>query len=185
MALTLRYFTEFGNFRAYCVKVVDKAITMDNLRLLCLVINVCRGTARRPRYKLLADSYVQDLMRSTCLAIVLIRSCRLYELSIGTNIGDLWMTLSGEMAFILRYFTEFGNGPYFALFHRIRVRCRRKKLLNLHRFHFQNLLLIVYDHINTICAIIQRLFRQNKLITRFDERRCIDDWAHCIDYHWG
>ena len=30
---------------AYCVKVVDKAITMDNLRLLCLVVN-----ARRPRY---------------------------------------------------------------------------------------------------------------------------------------
>jgi len=28
---------------------------------------------------------------------------------------------------------------------------------------FQNLLLIVYDHINTICAIIQRLFGQNKL----------------------
>jgi len=41
---------------AYCVKVVDKAITMDNLRLLCLVVNVCRGTARRPRYKFLADS---------------------------------------------------------------------------------------------------------------------------------
>ena len=30
---------------AYCVKVVDKGITMDNLRLLCLVVNVCRGTA--------------------------------------------------------------------------------------------------------------------------------------------
>jgi len=41
-----------------------------------------------------------------------------------------------------------------------RVRCRRKQLLGLLRF--QNLLLIVYDHINTICAI-QRLFRQNKL----------------------
>ena len=41
---------------AYCVKVVDKAITMDNLRLLCLVVNVCRGTARRPWYKFLADS---------------------------------------------------------------------------------------------------------------------------------
>jgi len=27
------------------------------------------------------------------------------------------MTLNGgEMALILRYFTEFGNGPYFALF---------------------------------------------------------------------
>jgi len=37
------------------------------------------------------------------------------------------MTLNGEMTLIiLRYFTEFGNGPYFALFYRIRVRYRRK-----------------------------------------------------------
>jgi len=41
---------------AYCVKVVGKAITMINLLLLCLVVNVFRGTARRPRYKFLADS---------------------------------------------------------------------------------------------------------------------------------
>ena len=41
---------------AYCVKVVDKAITMDNLRFLFLVLTVSRGTARRPRYKFLADS---------------------------------------------------------------------------------------------------------------------------------
>ena len=40
---------------AHCVTVVDKAITMDNLRLLYQVVNVCRGTARRPRYKFLAD----------------------------------------------------------------------------------------------------------------------------------
>ena len=40
---------------AYCVKVVDRAITMDHLRLLCLVVNVCRETTRRPRYKFLAD----------------------------------------------------------------------------------------------------------------------------------
>jgi len=39
------------------------------------------------------------------------------------------MTLNGEMALILRYFTEFGSGPYFALFHRIRVRCRRKTII--------------------------------------------------------
>jgi len=39
----------------------------------------------------------------------------------------------------------------------------------------QNLLLILYDRIEMICTIIQRLFEQNKLITRFDERRCIDD----------
>ena len=47
MALILRYFTEFGSVRGALPKVVDKAITMDNLRLLCLVINV----RRRPRYK--------------------------------------------------------------------------------------------------------------------------------------
>ena len=70
------------------------------------------------------------------------------------------MTLNGEMAFILRYFTEFGNGHYFALFYRIRVRCR---LLLLGLPRFQNLLLIVYDHIDTICAISRRLFQQNKL----------------------
>jgi len=40
---------------------------------------------------------------------------------------------------------------------------------------FQNLLLIVYDHIKTICAITQRLFGQNKLIIRFDGHRCMDD----------
>jgi len=62
------------------------------------------------------------------------------------------MTLNGVMAVIFRYL----------LFHRIRVRyVVVKQLLGLPRF--QNLLLIVYDHINTICAIIQRLFGQNKL----------------------
>jgi len=35
MALVLRYFTEFGIVSGmHCVKVVDQAITMDNLRLL-------------------------------------------------------------------------------------------------------------------------------------------------------
>jgi len=66
------------------------------------------------------------------------------------------------------------NGPYFALFHRIFVYdIVVKQLLGLPRF--QNLLLIVCDHIKKICAIIQRLFGQNKLITRFYGRRCIHD----------
>ena len=66
------------------------------------------------------------------------------------------------------------NGPYYALFHRIFVYdVAVKQLLGLHRF--QNLLLILYDHITTICAIIQRLFAQNNLITGFDGCRCIDD----------
>jgi len=63
------------------------------------------------------------------------------------------MTLNGVMAFILRYFSE--------LVYDVVVEQLPR---------FQNLLLIVYDHIKTICAIIQRLFGQKKLITRFDGR---------------
>jgi len=58
------------------------------------------------------------------------------------------MTLNGVMALILRYFTE--------LVYDVVV----KQLLGLYRF--QNLLLIVYGHINRICAIKQHLFAQNK-----------------------
>ena len=39
------------------------------------------------------------------------------------------MTLNGEMAPILCYSTEFGSGPYFALFHR--VRCRRQTIVRI------------------------------------------------------
>ena len=52
------------------------------------------------------------------------------------------MTLNGVMALILRYFTEFVYGVVV------------KQLLGLHRF--QNLLLIVYDRINTICGRVGR-----------------------------
>jgi len=66
------------------------------------------------------------------------------------------------------------NGPYFALFHRIFVYdVVVLQLLGLGLPRFQNPLLLVCDHIKTIYAIIQRLFGQNKLITRFDGRRCI------------
>jgi len=60
------------------------------------------------------------------------------------------MTLNGVMAVILRYFTELVYDVIEKQLHR-----------------FQNPLLIVSDHIETICTIIQRLFG-NKLITRFD-----------------
>jgi len=56
------------------------------------------------------------------------------------------MTLNGVMALILRYFTDF---VYDVI------------LKQLSRF--ENLLLIVYGYINTICIIIQGLFAQNKL----------------------
>jgi len=74
------------------------------------------------------------------------------------------------------------NGPYFALFHRIRVRyvvVKQLSLLGLSRF--QNLLLTVYDHSNTNRAIIQRLFwAKQTLITPYDGRRCIDDYVHIL-----
>jgi len=56
------------------------------------------------------------------------------------------MTLNGVMAVILHYFTK---AVYDVIVKQL--------------FRFQNLLLIVYDHIETIYAIIQRLFGQNKL----------------------
>jgi len=72
---------------------------------------------------------------------------------------------------------EWRNGPYFTSFHRIFVYdVVVKQLLGLPRF--QNVLLIDSDHVKTICAIIQRLFWQNKLITRFYGRRYIDDCVH-------
>ena len=61
------------------------------------------------------------------------------------------------------------NGRYFALFQRIFVYdvvVSVKQLLGLPGFH--NLLLILYNHIKTICAIIQQLFGQNEVITGFD-----------------
>jgi len=48
------------------------------------------------------------------------------------------MTLNGVIALILRYFTKFVYDVVVKQLPR-----------------FQNLLLIVYDYINTICAIIQ------------------------------
>jgi len=41
------------------------------------------------------------------------------------------MTLNSEMALTLRYFTKFGNGSYFAIFHRIHVRCRHNTIVRL------------------------------------------------------
>jgi len=43
------------------------------------------------------------------------------------------------------------SGPYFALFHRTRVRCRRKTITLVSKSTFDR-----YGHINTICEIIQR-----------------------------
>jgi len=59
------------------------------------------------------------------------------------------------------------KGRYFALFQRIFVYNIAVKQLSGLRW-FQNLPLILYNYIKTICAIIQRLFGQNDLITGFD-----------------
>jgi len=72
------------------------------------------------------------------------------------------MTLNGEMALILRFFLL--NLVVALILHYFREFVYDvvvKQLLGLPRFQY--LLLIVYDNINTICAISQRLFRQNNL----------------------
>jgi len=51
MALILRYFTKFGSFRDALRKSGWQSHNNGQFRLLCLVVNVCSGTARRPRYK--------------------------------------------------------------------------------------------------------------------------------------
>ena len=51
------------------------------------------------------------------------------------------MTLNGEMKLILRYFSEFGNGPYLHYFTEFVYDVVVEQLLGFPRFH--NLLLIV------------------------------------------
>jgi len=55
------------------------------------------------------------------------------------------MTLNGVMAVILRYFTELVSD------------------VDVKNTSVSESTFIVYDHIKTVCAIIKRLFGQNKL----------------------
>ena len=59
------------------------------------------------------------------------------------------MTWNGQMALVLHYFTEFVYDVVV------------KQLLVLPRF--QNILLIVYDRINTICPLIQHYLGKTNL----------------------
>jgi len=69
------------------------------------------------------------------------------------------MTLNGIVTLILRYFTEF-------MYNVVVKQLPR----------FQNLLLIVYDHINTIWQLFSDYLGKTNLIAPFDRRRCIDDY---------
>jgi len=85
----LPYLVVFG---AHCVNVIDKAITTDNSRLLCLVVNVCRGTARRLRYKYSITArwkfcrrFINSRLNAqyrTCLAIVKFAKQTRFSLSV-------------------------------------------------------------------------------------------------------
>ena len=73
------------------------------------------------------------------------------------------------------------NGRNFALFQRIFMYdVAVQQLIGLH--WFRNLLSILYNHIKSICAVIQRLFGQIKVITGFDGcgrvRKQIIDYLH-------
>jgi len=58
------------------------------------------------------------------------------------------MAFNGVMAVVLRYFTEFVYDVVGKHYYRPTA--------------VSNLLLILYDHINTVCAIAQRLFWQKQ-----------------------
>jgi len=96
-------------------KVVDNAITMDNLRLLCLVtlvVNVCRGTARRPRYKysIIAKLKFCSRFMNSRLNAQYLRSYRLDRksyMSFRLLPKSVTLNCNGKMALILRYFAEF------------------------------------------------------------------------------
>ena len=65
--------------------MVDKAITIDNLRLLCLVVNVCRGTARRPRYK-----YSITVRWKFCSRFINSRLNAQYSSNLSNEVGTLF-----------------------------------------------------------------------------------------------
>ena len=110
---------------AYCVQVVDKAITMDNRRLLCLVVNACRETARRPRYK-----YSITARWKFCSRFINLRLKVQYSPSYRF---DKKSYMSFRLVQIFVTLNDLGrrNGPHFALFHRIRVRCHRRTIVRL------------------------------------------------------
>ena len=58
MAVILRYFNEFCTFQGELRKSGWQSHNYGQftITMYCLVVNVCRGTARRPQYKFLADS---------------------------------------------------------------------------------------------------------------------------------
>ena len=88
------------------------------------------------------------------------------------------MTVTSKMAIILRYFTDFVMALILHYFTEFVYGVDVKQLLGLPRF--QNLLLIVYDHLRTFSAIN---WAKQTLITRFAGRRFIGDWVHCTGYH--
>ena len=131
---------------AYCVQVVDKAITMDNIRLLSSSKRLQRDRAT-PTVKI-PSRFINSRLNAQYLPSYRFdkksyMSFRLVQISVTLN------DLERRNGLILHYFTQFVYDVVV------------EQLLFLPRF--KNLLLIVYDHINTICAIIQRLFRQNKV----------------------
>jgi len=109
----LRYFTEFGSFRGALRKRGWQTITMDNLQLLCLVVNVCRWTARRLRYKYSITARWKFCSRfiNSRLNAQYLPSYRLDNKSyMSFRLLPKSLTLND---------LERRNGPYFALFSRI------------------------------------------------------------------
>ena len=155
-------FTEFGNFKGVLHK---SGWQSRNYGQFTITVS---SSKRLQRDRAMPTVQIPSRFINARLTVQYLPSYRFdkksymsFRLTIGTNIGDLewpwiakwplfWVILPKLlMALILHHFIKF-------VYHVV-----VKQLLGLPRS--QSLLLIVYDHFNTICASIQRLFRQNKL----------------------
>ena len=98
---------------AHCIKLVDKAITRDSLRLPCLILNVCRGIARRPWYKHSTTAWWKFFSRfvNSRLNAQYLPS---YHLDRKSYMGFRLVSKSVTLNDLERW-----NGPYFALLYRI------------------------------------------------------------------
>ena len=160
-----------------------------HLRLLYLVVDVCRGTTRRPRYKFLA--FINSRLNAQYL-----RSYRLY---IGSRIWAFdwyqnrwpWMTLNGKIVLILCYFSA---GKLFrtfivlsqkkewricqncmvcrvywythAFWYRMRCRAQDKKFIYINIDKLEKLSKVKYTSICIAHFYSKRLKCDNNLITR-------------------
>jgi len=117
MALSFYFLPNLVISGAYYVKVVDKAIIMDNLRL------IMSSSKRLQRDRATTTVYIPSRLINSRFNVQYLPSYRFDQKSyMSFRLVQISVTLND---------LERQNGAYFALFHRLRLRCRRKTIVRL------------------------------------------------------